>query len=547
MSLTRLAMGAILAGALLAAVSTGVAFRAIRIQAGDGQWVDHSIEARRQIAELGWSIRTAGSGIRLYRLTHADAQLDLYHASVAAVTRQISELAEFVADSSVQQHELELLRPLVAARFARLADSVDGPEPSAASLQEGQQLLDQIREVTLRMDAEEQRLLAVRLAKAKSNQELAELVASSGLAFSLALVLAGWWLQRLEHKREILLATLVNIGSHVSNSATDFKESLQLCLEEICAATGWSAAHAHVQEGGALVSTGIWRLPPGRDFTALRQSLAATKVEPGQGLSGQVMVSRKPGWFADLGAEAPVAGLEAARNEVRAAGYQGLYAVPVLSANSVPAVLEFFFERPVAPEPPLLDALANIGAQLGRVFERETARALQAEQARQIEALSITDDLTGLLNRRGFLTLARQQIKLCSRNKERCLLFFMDLDGLKQINDTLGHAAGDDAIGLFADVLRRSLREADVVARLGGDEFVALTSAVGEEEARLIAGRIEENLRGRRILESTTYHLQVSVGTTWIEPDGQARLEELLDSADQAMYLQKKERRKLSA
>jgi PleD family two-component response regulator len=93
----------------------------------------------------------------------------------------------------------------------------------------------------------------------------------------------------------------------------------------------------------------------------------------------------------------------------------------------------------------------------------------------QIRSLSLVDELTGLYNRRGFLTLASQQLKLAHRLKKRMLLVFADLDGMKRINDTLGHQEGDKALIEIAKILKETFRESDIIARLGGDEFVVLT------------------------------------------------------------------------
>ena len=88
--------------------------------------------------------------------------------------------------------------------------------------------------------------------------------------------------------------------------------------------------------------------------------------------------------------------------------------------------------------------------------------------------MAVRDELTGLTNRRGFLTLADQQLKLALREKLPLLLVFIDMDGLKAINDKLGHAVGDRALVDLGDVIRETFRESDVIGRLGGDEFVAL-------------------------------------------------------------------------
>jgi GGDEF domain-containing protein len=110
-----------------------------------------------------------------------------------------------------------------------------------------------------------------------------------------------------------------------------------------------------------------------------------------------------------------------------------------------------------------------------RLEERNGQLALRLQErdrlARELQALSLRDDMTGLFNRRGFFTLANQQFKLARRIGHRCTLAFVDIDGMKELNDNWGHAAGDEALRVAAHLLRESYREADIVARIGGDEF----------------------------------------------------------------------------
>ena len=109
-----------------------------------------------------------------------------------------------------------------------------------------------------------------------------------------------------------------------------------------------------------------------------------------------------------------------------------------------------------------------------RTIELEKALDVVQETSEKLERLSVMDELTGLNNRRGFLTLARQQISLKERNNNDLLLVFFDIDGLKKINDTLGHSIGDYAIMSLANLLRKAFRSSDIIARIGGDEFVIL-------------------------------------------------------------------------
>ena len=112
----------------------------------------------------------------------------------------------------------------------------------------------------------------------------------------------------------------------------------------------------------------------------------------------------------------------------------------------------------------------------------------------ELSNLALTDELTSLYNRRGFLSLAERQLKLGRRSGREMLLFFIDVDGLKRMNDSFGHSEGDLALTRTAEVLGKTFRDSDVLARLGGDEFAALAiEASGHSEATITA-RLRQNL-----------------------------------------------------
>jgi GGDEF domain-containing protein len=109
---------------------------------------------------------------------------------------------------------------------------------------------------------------------------------------------------------------------------------------------------------------------------------------------------------------------------------------------------------------------------------------------RELRSLALTDDLTGLYNRRGFLASATQQLKLARRNTKESLLLFCDLDNLKQINDSYGHVEGDGALVRTADTLEQTFRHSDVLARLGGDEFAVLALEASSQYRNVILDRL---------------------------------------------------------
>jgi diguanylate cyclase (GGDEF)-like protein/PAS domain S-box-containing protein len=158
-----------------------------------------------------------------------------------------------------------------------------------------------------------------------------------------------------------------------------------------------------------------------------------------------------------------------------------------------------------------------------------------------LEVMSTTDELTGLLNRRGFFTLAKQQVKLANRNSKKLLLFYMDLDGLKKINDTIGHSEGDLALVEAAAVLKEIFRASDIIGRLGGDEFaVLLSEPMSSAYEQMIFIRLSETLRKRNARPGRLYTLELSTGIKTYDPAHPCSLDELISRADTLMYKEKR-------
>ena len=160
---------------------------------------------------------------------------------------------------------------------------------------------------------------------------------------------------------------------------------------------------------------------------------------------------------------------------------------------------------------------------------------------RELRSLALTDDLTGLYNRRGFLASATQQLKLAFRNTQELLLFFCDVDNLKKINDSYGHGEGDQSLVRIADALEQTFRDSDILARLGGDEFAVLALEASSQDQEVILDRLETNLEKSSASESR-YELSLSVGVGQFDPRRPISVRELMAQADQAMYEQKGKR-----
>jgi diguanylate cyclase (GGDEF)-like protein len=163
---------------------------------------------------------------------------------------------------------------------------------------------------------------------------------------------------------------------------------------------------------------------------------------------------------------------------------------------------------------------------------------------RELRSLALTDDLTCLYNRRAFLALAGQQLKVARRKAQGLLLFFADVDNLKEINDSHGHREGDFALIQAADALERTFRSSDVIARLGGDEFAIMALEAGREDKEIILRRLEKNLKTSNTNESR-YQVSLSVGMARFDPRHPVSLGKLIATADEAMYGEKKNRQKI--
>jgi diguanylate cyclase (GGDEF)-like protein/PAS domain S-box-containing protein len=159
---------------------------------------------------------------------------------------------------------------------------------------------------------------------------------------------------------------------------------------------------------------------------------------------------------------------------------------------------------------------------------------------------SLKDDLTGLFNRRGLLKQAAPYFDFARRQKENLLLLFIDLDGMKRINDEFGHNEGDNALINTAAILNRSFRSTDIIARLGGDEFTVLVTDLNASKEDAIT-RLNENLKAYNASETRGHKLAFSIGVATLEQERMTCFEELLEQADQAMYEQKRMKRRRAA
>ena len=316
--------------------------------------------------------------------------------------------------------------------------------------------------------------------------------------------------------------------ARAANDATDVAEAIQSVLDAVCGYRSWPVGHAWLaDESGLLCSTGIWSGDMER-YAAFVESSAGARYGPGEGLPGRALQSAASVWIVlrdELGT--------LPRGETMiGTGLRSGLCLPVFVGTEVVGVLEFFAHHVNEPDGDLLELMSQIGTSLGRVIERQRAADELVHQATH-------DALTGLPNRvliREHLTraLSRQR----RRSEEQLAVFFVDLDGFKAINDTLGHATGDRVLRDIARRLKAILRPHDTLGRLGGDEFIVVCEGLTRElPIATIAERLAGALRDPLRLDGEEFIVTASIGISM--GNGEEDPDELIEQADAAMYRSK--------
>ena len=216
--------------------------------------------------------------------------------------------------------------------------------------------------------------------------------------------------------------------------------------------------------------------------------------------------------------------------------------VAMLVIISMLVIINYYLSKKVA-----INAIQNMQEYEEKVESLFTAMEKEIDSQKttqeEMDAIAITDELTGLHNRHGFMPLAEQYLKSLKRDNYITYILYADIDSMKYINDTYGHQEGDSVIKTVADILKEIYRESDMVARIGDDEFVVVPVGFTESGVELINNRLQEKLDEVNSAAGKEYTISISYGLAEYNPESPCSVEDLLAQAEKLMYKQKKEKR----
>jgi diguanylate cyclase (GGDEF)-like protein/PAS domain S-box-containing protein len=319
---------------------------------------------------------------------------------------------------------------------------------------------------------------------------------------------------------EQVLRAMQSVTTAMARADTP-EEALEALLERLGKDMGWDVGgYWDVAEDGAMHLVAGWT-GTGVDASEFARLSRQLRLEPGVGLPGQALARRETIWIQDYAADPGMLRARAART----AGLHSAIVVPVTREGSVVGIIEFFCTKLRLRDQAVIEALSTVGGHVG-----EFLGVLEERHAllRRLETLALTDQLTGLPNRRAWEDTLDRELARAARDGLPVCVAVLDLDAFKRYNDDRGHLAGDALLSAAAEAWRTELRGGDVLARYGGDEFAALIPGRALDTAVTVVERLR-----RAAPEGCTCSAGVAM---W---DGSESATDLFGRADGALYVAK--------
>ena len=493
----KIAVGFFLTLATLLVVGV-VSYRNTRKLVRDSNAVAHSHEVLDELDATLSTMKDIESGQRGYVITGDEQYLEPYANATSKIHDHLKRLQELLIGEAEQQGPLSRLEQQINERLVLSSEIIElrrikGAE-DLATTERDKRVMDDIRRTVDEMSDRESQTLAGR--RNESN--------ASGRNTIITLTILGVLLLALLPAGYLIIKRDINHRRLAEESLRESEERYKYLIEhadEIIYQTDASGRLLFVNPACAKVLKFSEEEVVGRNYLSL---ITPEFRETAEKFYTRQFLKKIPNTYLEI----PVMAKDG--SEV----WIGQNAQLVIKQNQI------------------------VGFQAVARDITERRRALA-----ELESLSLTDDLTGLYNRRGFLTLAEQQLKQAHRTGEQAVLVFADLDGLKQINDRYGHQEGSNAIVKSAEILRQTFRESDILARLGGDEFTVLATVASNDKATAIKTRLQQKLRAFNARRDLPYDLSMSIGIALLDPNGELPIEELIRKADAAMYKHKQQKR----
>lgn len=342
-----------------------------------------------------------------------------------------------------------------------------------------------------------------------------------------------------QRKQAELRQNMEHNVTRLLSEAETADEVMPKIIQTICEALGFACGARMLldQDGQVIKCAETWSVPSAEamdeamDFVAA--GLQPMQAEPAAcALIRRVWDSCEPVWITDVVEDASAS---SGRAPVLAkAGPHGAFGFPILFGNSILGVMEFFSRWRRPPDEVLLQSVRSIGAQIGQFMARR-----QAEE--RVHHLAHYDELTGLPNRSMFNQRLGHALAQARRSDKPLAILFIDLDRFKNINDTLGHEAGDRVLEEVAQRLQGCLREGDTIGRLGGDEFVVLIDELPEPmHVAAVAQKILAAVVKPVLVGAQEFSISASIGISTY-PEDSEDMQGLLKNADIAMYRAKEQ------
>mgnify|MGYP003385774637 CR=1 FL=1 len=309
--------------------------------------------------------------------------------------------------------------------------------------------------------------------------------------------------------------------------STTVAEAMQQIIRNICEMMQWAygARWSLDEKTQLMIRAEYWcKTEPEFDPADRENWLSSKNVKTGRFL-GRTWNEKKATWLSNLHDDKPFR----RRPSAIKLGWDSAYAFPILIGGDVVGVMEFFGPNIRKPEPALVQTTVSIGSQIGQFIQRK-----QAED--KLSFLARFDTVTDLPNRYLFTDRLNQMLAQAQRNEWSAGILFVDLDRFKAVNDTYGHAAGDELLRQAATRMLACVRNSDTVGRLSGDEFAVVLSMLAKtDDAGMVAQKIVEALAAPFDINGQQAYISASIGIALYPSDGKDS-DTLLKNADTAMY-----------